>query len=116
MRDAIIIGELQVWPEDLGEMIWDEATQRVKELGPGWRLPTREEFENILYPDKPKIPNLKEDDYYWSSSEYTANYAWTFLFYNGTAHYFTNKNYPYYVRPVRSFTGDLAMELLLKDF
>ena len=38
--ETIIIEGLQIWPEDLGKMTWDEAMAEVKELGPDWRLPT----------------------------------------------------------------------------
>lgn len=115
METPIVIDNLlQVWPEDLGEMNWDEATQRVKELGPGWRLPTIEEFENILYPNRHKIPELNES-YYWSSSENDTNSAWSFTFLFSYA-YLPNKYFTSYVRPVRDFTGEIAIELLLKEF
>ena len=39
---------------------------------------------------------------YWSSSEYTANYAWYQFFLNGYQNDF-NKNFTFYVRPVRAF-------------
>jgi hypothetical protein len=53
-----------------------------------WRLPTKEEFEKVLYPNKDKIPNLEKDSYYWSSSEvykYVSYYAWYFSFGFGKA-------------------------------
>lgn len=99
---------------DLGKMNLDEAIIEVKELGDGWRLPTIEEFKNILYPNKSKIPNIK-DDFYWSSMEYASDAAWYFSFYYEYA-YFTNKNDTLYVRAVKTFNGEAALELLLKDF
>ena len=114
MRDAIIIENLQVWPEDLGEMTWDEATARVAKLGPGWRLPTIREFEDVLYPNMEKIPKIRTVNY-WSSTVYVYYTAWNFYFLNGTA-YTTNKNYTSYVRAVRDFTGEIALDLLLKEF
>ena len=40
---------------------------------------------------------------YWSSTEYTNNYAWYLDMYNGNTH-FTTKNYnDCYVRPVLAF-------------
>ena len=113
--EPIIIGELQIWPKDLGgQMTWDEATTEVAKLGPGWRLPTREEFRETLASMYYHIPNL-HGDYYWSSSEYDTNYAWYFYFPSGSSS-FTNKSDTYYVRAVRDFTSDIAIEYLLKDF
>jgi hypothetical protein len=65
-----------------------------------WRLPTVEEFENVLYPNMDKIPNFEKHSYYWSSSEYYSNYAWFFYFYSGAA-YYSIKNYTLRVRAVR---------------
>lgn len=115
MEETIIIGDLQVWPRDLGEMTWRQATARVAELGPGWRLPTIEEFKETLYPNRSRISGVDENAYYWSSTEYDFNYAWYFTFYNGTASNLNNY-YSNYVRAVRDFTGDTALEYLLKDF
>ena len=118
--EKIIIGGLEVWPEDLGEMTWQEATTEVAKLGPGWRLPTIEEFRETLASMYYHIPNL-HGDYYWSSTEEgddnddTDNDAWYFNFYLGTA-YFDAKDSTYYVRAVRDFTGAVAIEYLLKDF
>jgi len=114
MRDALIIEHLQVWPEDLGEMTWDEATARVAKLGPGWRLPTIREFEDVLYPNMKKIPKIRKATY-WSSMEYDNYSAWYFYFYFGNADT-CSKNITELVRAVRDFTGMMAIDLLLKDF
>jgi len=114
MRDAIIIEDLQVWPKDLGKMTWDEATARVAKLGPGWRLPTIEEFKEVLYPNRKNLPDI-EGEYYWISIELDLNSAWIFDFRNGHAHHLLKGN-PLYVRAVRDFTGEVALDLLLKDF
>jgi hypothetical protein len=67
-----------------------------------WRLPTIEEFENVIYPNKDKIPNLKTNSDYWSSSEnYYDVYAWYFSFYDGRAYYGLNKGGTIQVRAVR---------------
>jgi len=113
--ETILIKHLQVWPKDLGEMTWDEATAEVAKLGPGWRLPTIEDFRETLSSMYYHIPNL-HGDFYWSSSEYANyDYAWYFNFSNGSANY-TYKNYTSYVRAVRDFGADVALEYLLKDF
>jgi hypothetical protein len=114
MRDTIIIEDLMVWPRDLGEMTWNEATIKVKELGEGWRLPTIEEFKNILYPNKSKIPNL-QDLYYWSRTEKGLSFAWYYRFYHGGSGNHMKSRLGC-VRAVKTFNGEAALELLLKDF
>jgi hypothetical protein len=71
-----------------------------------WRLPTKEEFENVLYPNKDKIPNLKKDSYYWSSSEDDYGGAWHLYFGTGTAFYYGNKGSTKQVRAVRDVSSD----------
>ena len=112
--EPILIDNLQVWPEGLLEMGWDEAMERVKDLGPGWRLPTIDEFTEKLYPNRDKIPNLRGVNY-WSSTEESTNWAQAFFFYYGRG-LPSHKYITYAVRPVRDFTGEAALELLLKEF
>jgi hypothetical protein len=97
-------------------MTWDEATAEVAKLGPGWRLPTIEEFREVLYPNREKLfGKTISFAYYWSSTERDANIAWFFNVYNGNAHdYF--KLTTSYVRAVRDITGEIAIGLLLKNF
>jgi hypothetical protein len=70
-----------------------------------WRLPTIEEFEKILYPNKDKIPNLKTNSDYWSSSECTNSLAWGFAFADGLAYYGSKLN-ALQVRAVRDVSSD----------
>ena len=113
--ETVIIKGLEVWPRDLGEMTWDEAKIEVAKLGPGWRLPTIKEFRETLSSMYYHIPNLHGDDY-WSSTENDYNYtAWTFFFSSGTAYHYYKSN-TNYVRAVRDFGADVALEYLLKDF
>ena len=60
---------------------WNEA---IKSAPKGWRLPSRIEWL-IMLKNKDKInaalekhggKKLSEDDWYWSSSEYSSSYAW----------------------------------------
>ena len=90
-----------VAPEDQGEMNWGEATEACKKIGPGWRLPTKEEliamYNQLHKQDK---GNFK-DDWYWSSSQYGSSEAWMVSFgggniYNGSRYYIGR------VRAVRS--------------
>ena len=115
----IIIKGLQIWPRDLGMMTWDEAKVEVAKLGPGWRLPTVDEFKEILYPNEAKIPKLKSNKFktsaYWSRTEFSTNHAWYFSFFYRYA-FNNNKNNATYVRAVRDFTSGAAIEYLLKDF
>lgn len=70
------------------EMKWDEAMAEAKNAGKS--LPTRDEWYIILY-FKKEIQQLLEEnggdkiksDYYWSSTEYLASYAWYVNFANG---------------------------------
>lgn len=112
MKEPIIIETLEVWPEDLGVMDWNEAMERVKELGPGWRLPTMEEFETILYPNLRKIPGINRHVYYWSSTEVDDQNAWHFTFFTGYA--FTYYNF--FMNHVRAVREADVIELLFRDF
>ena len=113
--EPIIIKGLEIWPKDFGgQMTWDEAMAEVKELGPGWRLPTREEFRETLASMYYHIPNL-HGDYYWSSTENDYFNAWYFYFPSGSSS-FNDKDDTCYVRAVRDFISDIAIEYLLKDF
>ncbi len=110
----LIIGELEIWPRDLGKMTWDEANTEVAKLGSGWRLPTIEEFKEILYPNRNRILNL-QDESYWSSTEDNSFTAWYFYFTDGYASYYYKYNSPY-VRAVRDLTAEVVAEYLLKEF
>jgi hypothetical protein len=115
MRDAIIIRDLEMWPTNLGKMTWEKATARVAKLGPGWRLPTIEEFKEVLYPNRKNMPDIVEGEYYWSSTAHANLSAWNFPFYYVTANN-SNKNSTYYVSAVRDFGGVEALDYLLQDF
>ena len=67
-----------------------------------WRLPTKREL-NLMYVvyTNGNAASLNAN-YYWSSTEYDINDAWTQFFYNGFQ-YYNNKDFTYYVRAVRAF-------------
>ena len=112
---TIKIGNLEVMTEDLGEMNWDEAKKACKNLGDGWRLPTKDEL-NLLYENKEKIGGFAKNGIgfgkfgiYWSSSELgksrtalSSSSAWKQTFTSGRKSH-GNKNDTYYVRAVRDF-------------
>ena len=88
--------KFEVYPEDLGKFIWEDAKEACAKLSDGWRLPTREEL-HLMW--------LNKDDSfaaanYWSSSEYKYSLAWVQYFYNGDQDSYS-KSYTLYVRAVR---------------
>lgn len=90
----------EIYHDELGEMSWDEAVEKVKELGDGWRLPTLTELQ-LIWESEHK--DLFKKESYWSSSEYYSSIAWVFFFYDGNT-YGIDKNDDYYVRAVRDLT------------
>lgn len=89
----------EIYYDKIGKMTWDEAVEKVKELGDGWRLPTITELQLIW--DSEHKDLFKEA--YWSSSEYNSGYAWLFNFSNGSTNNFVKVS-SYYVRAVRDLT------------
>ena len=65
-----------------------------------WFLPSRDEL-NQMYLQKTLIGGFA-NNYYWSSSEYSADYAWFQEFGSGSQNY-NDKYYTLYVRAVRAF-------------
>jgi hypothetical protein len=83
----IKIGNLLVAQNDFPEIFtWDDAKKACRNLGKGWRLPTKSEL-NTLYQNMNKIGGFEIDPgnpYYWSSSSETdLDYAWYQHFING---------------------------------
>lgn len=81
---------------------WDDARLYCFSLNiegkTGWRLPTKEELNEIYESD-----NDFEKSYYWSSTEYTGYGAWSQYFNNGYQSNFSVKNYgDRFVRAIRS--------------
>jgi hypothetical protein len=97
----IKIGNLEIAAHDFPtQMTWSEAKSACAALGNGWRLPTKEEL-NELQNHKDEIGGFAAA-YYWSSSESIISYAWGQYFLNGNQ-YTNYKDYSYYVRAVRAF-------------
>lgn len=65
-----------------------------------WFLPSKEEL-NQLYLNRAVVGNLAPN-FYWSSTEESADHAWFQCFTNGRQ-YATNKTHVNLVRPVRAF-------------
>jgi hypothetical protein len=85
-------------------MYWGDAKKACESLGDGWRMPTKDEL-NILYQNKDKIGGFDSRGgiSYWSSvtTGYSNFYAFTQSFYDGNQS-FSNREYTYYVRAVKS--------------
>jgi hypothetical protein len=84
--NLITIGNLEIMKNDLGEMNWPEAKEKVSKLGNGWRLPNIEELV-ILFENNEKIGGFATL-YYWGINEDTESdseniSAWRFNMANG---------------------------------
>ena len=84
---------------NLGLMNWYHAKIACKNLGKGWRLPTKEEL-NMVYENIGEISGVI-NSYYWSSSEYDNYDAWAQNFSNGFQGNY-GKGFYNFVRAVRS--------------
>jgi hypothetical protein len=86
---------------------WDEAMAYAAAQSDGWRLPTVEELKVFFGGGAPDEELFLGHGGVWTSSPYApySGYAWIFYFHydmdHGNAH-FTNKDYTYSVRLVRS--------------
>jgi len=91
---------IEIYHKDLdGSYSWDKAIKVVEALGDGWRLPTKDEL-NQMYLEQENIGGFGAY-YYWSSSEYDADNAWNQYFSNGNQSSY-NKDFNFRVRPVRN--------------
>tara|TARA_Y100000389_G_scaffold80119_1_gene76847 strand:- start:362 stop:751 length:390 start_codon:yes stop_codon:yes gene_type:complete len=93
----------EVYPKDLeGRFTWDEAKEACEALGAGWRLPTKEEL-NEMYKKRDVVGGFANLSY-WSSTGNGNGIAWFQLF-NYGLQYYANKGANYgYVRAVRDLT------------
>jgi hypothetical protein len=120
--NTVIVDNLEILNKDLDgiKMSWDEANRVLRDIRSfsdaklqGWRLPTKKEFETIIYPNKSIIPDLK-DDYYWTSTQYETtkyenDYYWVFDF--DTKAFGTGVvTDSFYVRPVRDVSTSTISE------
>lgn len=100
---SILVDEiaLEVYHSDLGKMSWDEAKMACNDLGEGWRLPSKEELEQMHIQLHAKNKGNFQNDYYWSSTEKFDLIACFYRFYIGYAD-FSGKLNSYFVRAVRN--------------
>jgi uncharacterized protein (TIGR02145 family) len=99
--------KLEVHKQDfLGKMNWNDARLACQSLGNGWRLPTKEELEQIYWQLYKKGKGNFYLGYYWSSTEKSTDNAWALFFHFNDDGGVTNpptKAAPYNVRAVRDF-------------
>ena len=98
LEDRKSINGLEV-SDNLGSMNWHEAKIACKSLGPGWRLPTKDEL-NMFYENKEEIGGFANVNY-WSSTESDNRNAWGQYFVNGYQNS-GKKGNTSYVRAVRA--------------
>tara|TARA_R110000851_G_scaffold321851_2_gene487480 strand:+ start:72 stop:590 length:519 start_codon:yes stop_codon:yes gene_type:complete len=87
----------EVAQEDNGESTWDKCIT-LGDHDDGWRLPTIDEL-TLMYLCKGRLGMSKGG--YWSSSEFSNNYAWNVNFSSGGTNDFS-KNFSLRVRLVRT--------------
>ena len=78
---------------------WEDATNTCKEIGNGWRLPTKEEI-SLLHKYKEIVKGFKNENY-WSSQQNEKNMGWFQDFGKDNLNNFTNKDYEFLVRLVK---------------
>ena len=98
LEDRKSINGLEV-SDNLGLMSWHEAIVACKSLGPGWRLPTKDEL-NMFYENKEEIGGFAFNGY-WSCTDFGNLNAWNQNFYDGVQ-YYNGKDDFIYVRAVRA--------------
>ena len=97
----VTLGNLEIAQYDFEEQLtWDEAINACAALGDGWRLPTRQELNEIVA-HKENIEGLTAT-YYWSSTKYFNYHAWLHPTHNGGRIKYANKNLTFNVRAVRT--------------
>ena len=60
------------------EVTWYNAKRECNELGKDWRLPTKDELDE-MYDNKDLIGNFVNTNY-WSSTDHNSDYAWMQVF------------------------------------
>jgi len=97
--------KLEISREDLGEMNWQEAKDACNRLGAGWRLPTKDELEQIYLQLGQKVKDNFYLYHYWSSTEFDYSVAWSYWFdYGVNNYYYYDKNSTLGVRAVRDLS------------
>lgn len=94
---------------NLGKMDWNSAVSACRNLGNGWRLPSKEELlaiykvESTLNSTLAAVGDEVPEGFHWSSTEYSSDSAWLVNVINGYTNYRTKYDYYRYVRAVSAF-------------
>ena len=94
--------------KDLGKMNWNSAVSACRNLGNGWRLPSKEELlaiykvKSTLDSTLAAVGDELPSSYYWSSTEYNSDCAWGVFMSDGYTRSYL-KNLDGYVRAVSAF-------------
>jgi uncharacterized protein (TIGR02145 family) len=103
VHKGTILGNLEVFMNDIGEYSFSDANLECEKLGGGWRVPTKDEL-NILFENKALLGQFTAG-FYWSSTkkEDIVAAAWGQRFEDGFQNFSsTTAKYRNFVRPVRS--------------
>jgi hypothetical protein len=88
---------------DLGKMDWADAVAACRNLGNGWRLPTKDELESMYVNLHRKRRGGFEEDYYWSSTDQgDETDVWDQNFDDGDPNFGGKVGYDEYVRAVKN--------------
>ena len=88
IKHPITGGILQVADNDFpSKMNWNDAISACQNLGNDWRLPSLEELTAMHEQLHKQGKGNFKDESYWSNSEYDADDAWSFYFFDGQAYY-----------------------------
>ena len=89
---------------------WEQAKTWCAQYGRGWRLPKIEELKMIYSKKEALNSALSANGYevlgdknYWSSEEYSSDWAWYIYMYGGNTGYFDKNTYDFFVRAVSAF-------------
>ncbi len=97
-KSKIKMKKIQQFYDEPVAMTWHEVMEKY-ENHPKWKLPTRNELIAMYKSNKGSF----ESGFYWSSSEYGANLAWSVGFGDGLTYGYANKDGTDRVRVIRSF-------------
>ncbi len=96
---------VEVYDKDLGQMSYNEAVQKCKNLGDGWRLPNAHELFSMVIQLKDKGKGNFYPGVYWSIEKYRESWYWSVDFGsrdNNSYCQFFEVNSKFLVRPVRT--------------
>ena len=103
----ITIENLEIWNEKIGMRNYSDAIELVKKLGEGWRLPTGEEFTDIIYPNRNWLVSIDMDDKdCWFTGETPGEAYYYDLLTNNAV--LAEPSNSYFVLPVRDLSQKTA--------